>query len=94
MDRLENEEIGMIWARHYPKRAESASSLSLCVTLALILKQRAKSVVHHKAWSDKLRHVLSAARVPKEQFDTLESELNAQLEGVGRGDERKANREN
>ena len=94
MDRLENEEIGMIWARHYPKRADSASSLSLCVTLALILKQRAKSVVHHKAWSDKLRHVLSAARVPKEQFDTLESESNAQLEGVGRGDERKANREN
>jgi len=94
MDRLENEEIGMIWARHYPKRAESALSFSLCVTLALILKQRAKSVVHHKAWSDKLRHVLSAARVPKEQFDTLESESNAQLEGVGRGDERKANREN
>jgi len=78
MDRLENEEIGMIWARHYPKRAESASSLSLCVTLALILKQRAKSVVHHKAWSDKLRHVLSAARVPKEQFHTLESLSNAE----------------
>ncbi len=94
MDRLENEDIGIIWARHYPKRAESASSMSLCVTLAMIIKQRAKSVLEYNACSDKLRHVLSAACVPKEQFDTLESELNAQLEGVGRGDERKANREN
>jgi hypothetical protein len=26
MDRLDNEDIGMIWARHFPKRAESGSS--------------------------------------------------------------------
>ena len=78
MDRLGNEEIGMIWARHYPKRAESASSMSLCVTLAMILKQRAKSVLEYNACSDELRHVLSAANVPKEQFDTLESESNAE----------------
>jgi len=26
MDRLDNEEIGIIWARHYPKRAENGSS--------------------------------------------------------------------
>ena len=80
MDRLENEEIGMIWARHYPKRAESASSMSLCVTLAMILKQRAKSVLEYNACSDKLRHILSAANVPKEQFDTLESESNIETD--------------
>ena len=78
MDRLDNEEIGMIWARHYPKRYQSASSMSLCVTLSMIIKQRAKSVLEYNACSDKLRHVLSAARVPKEQFDTLESESNAE----------------
>ncbi len=79
MDRLENEDIGMIWARHYPKRTESASSMSLCVTLAMIIKQRAKSVLQDNAWPDKLRHVLLAARIPKEQFDTLENEPKAEL---------------
>jgi hypothetical protein len=29
MNRLDNEEIGIIWARHYPKRAENGSSKSL-----------------------------------------------------------------
>jgi hypothetical protein len=74
MDRLENEDIGVIWERHYPKRAERSSSMSLCLTLAMIIKQRAKSVVQYAEWSDKLRHALTAARIPKEQFDTLERE--------------------
>ena len=43
MDQLDDEDIGIIWARHYPKRAEHASSMSLCVTLTMIIKQRAKS---------------------------------------------------
>jgi septal ring factor EnvC (AmiA/AmiB activator) len=95
MDRLENEDIGMIWVRHYPKRVESASSMSLCVTLAMIIKQRAKSVHQYNAWSDKLRHVLSAARVPKEQFDTLESESNAEIQKLSAEEtERKTNRDN
>ena len=74
MDRLDNEDIGAIWQRHYPKRSESASSMSLCITLAMIIKQRAKSVDQYTDWSDKLRHALTAARVPKEQFDTVEIE--------------------
>jgi len=38
MDRLENEDIGLIWARHFPKRADSETSNSLCLTLAMILR--------------------------------------------------------
>ena len=29
MDRLHNEDIGIIWARHYPKRAESIVYVAL-----------------------------------------------------------------
>ena len=43
MDRLDNEDIGGIWKRHYPKRGDSETSRSLCVSLAMILKQRARS---------------------------------------------------
>jgi hypothetical protein len=78
MDRLDNQDIGIIWERHYSKRGQSASSMSLCVTLAMIIKQRAKSVDQYTDWSDKLHHVLAAARVPKEEFDTLEAESTSE----------------
>jgi len=54
MDRLDNEDIGMIWARHFPKRAESGSSRSLCLSLAMVLRLRARSMTHQSDWSDKL----------------------------------------
>jgi hypothetical protein len=76
MDRLDDEDIGIIWARHYPKRAERTSSMSLCVTLAMIIKQRAKSIDQYNDWRAKLQHALTAAHVPKEEFDALESESN------------------
>jgi hypothetical protein len=78
MDRLDDEDIGIIWARHYPRRAERASSMSLCVTLAMIIRQRAKSVNQYNDWSAKLDHALSMARIPKEQFEAVETESTAQ----------------
>jgi hypothetical protein len=74
MDRLDDEDIGIIWGRHYPKRAEHASSMSLSLTLAMIIKQRAKSLDQYSEWTAKLEHALAAAHVPKDQFDTLETE--------------------
>ena len=74
MDRLDNEEIGIIWSRHYPKRAESASSMSLCLTLAMIIRLRARSMTQYSDWRDKLHHVLADARIPEDQFAAIENE--------------------
>jgi phospholipid N-methyltransferase len=75
MDRLDDEDIGLIWARHYPKRTESQSSKSLCITLAMIVKQRAESIIlPYDDGTDKLERALLAARVPREQFDSVEAE--------------------
>jgi hypothetical protein len=74
MDRLDNEDIGIIWARHYPKRAESGSSRSLCLSLAMVIRLRARLLTQASDWSDKLEHVLANARIPKEQFATIENE--------------------
>ena len=35
---------------------------------------RARLMTHHSDWSDKLEHVLADARIPKEQFATIENE--------------------
>jgi len=75
MDRLDNEDIGLIWARHYPKRSKSESSWSLCVTLAMIIKHRAELILlPNDDGADKLQRALLAARVPREQFDAVETE--------------------
>jgi len=74
MDRLDNEEIGIIWARHYPKRADNGSSKSLCLSLAMVIRLRARSMTQQSDWSDKLEHILADARIPKEQFATIENE--------------------
>jgi hypothetical protein len=62
MDRLDDEDIGIIWARHYPRRAEHDSSMSLCVTLSMIIKQRAKSADQYDP--AKLDQALASAHVP------------------------------
>ena len=76
MDRLDDEDIGIIWARHYPKRTERESSMSLCVTLTMIVKQRAKSADQYDP--AKLHQVLALAHVPREQFETIETESATQ----------------
>jgi hypothetical protein len=74
VDRLDNEEIGIIWARHYPKRAESGSSRSLCLSLAMVIRLRARLMTQASDWSDKLEEILADVRIPKEQFATIENE--------------------
>jgi hypothetical protein len=34
-------------------------------------------MTQHSDWSDKLQHVLADARIPKEQFATIEDESTA-----------------
>ncbi len=74
MDRLENEDIGLIWARHFPKRAESETSKSLCLTLAMILRGRAISPGMYGGWDKSLQQILSQAGIPREQFDAVEND--------------------
>ena len=75
MDRLENEDIGIIWARHYPMRDESETSRSLCVTLFMILKKRAEAVPQYADLHDKLQHVLVSAQIPKDEFEAVENDI-------------------
>ena len=74
MDRLENEDIGLIWARHFPKRADSETSKSLCLTLAMILRGRAISPSMYGSWDKSLQQILSQAGIPREQFDVVEND--------------------
>ena len=50
--------------------------MSLCVTLTMIIKQRAKSADQYDP--AKLNHALALAHVPKEQFEAVENESATQ----------------
>ena len=54
--------------------AENGSSKSLCLSLAMVIRLRARSMTQQSDWSDKLEHILADARIPKEQFATIENE--------------------
>jgi hypothetical protein len=82
MDRLDDEDIGIIWGRHYPKRTEHASSMSLCLTLAMIIKQRAKSLDQYSDWPAKLEHALAAGSRSKRPVDTLETEPRSSVHNL------------
>jgi len=40
----------------------------------MVIRLRARSMTQQSDWSDKLEHVLADARIPKEQFATIENE--------------------
>jgi hypothetical protein len=70
--------ISALFRRVIILNAEHASSMSLCVTLAMIVKQRGKSVDQYSDWPAKLEHALATANIPKEQFETVEIESATQ----------------
>jgi hypothetical protein len=78
MDRLENEDIGLIWSRHFPRRAENASSKSLCLTLAIVVRLRARSGAERNQWETRLQQILADAGIPKAEFEELENESKTQ----------------
>jgi N-acetyl-beta-hexosaminidase len=65
-DKIEDGDIGPLWAEHYPKRADRITSSAL--PDALVIADRAHSIYPHGDWSDKLQHALRFYGVSKEQY--------------------------
>ena len=71
MDRLNAEEIGPIWAEHYPKHHHDVKSkMALC----MILQDKSRHGIPYGDWSDKLHHVLTHFGISKHEYDEVEKE--------------------
>ena len=77
MEKIEDSDIGTLWAEHYPKRKQSVASETLCLTLMHIVNDRARSIMPYADWSDKLHHALQRFQVPKDQFIEFENEAKS-----------------
>ncbi len=52
---IEDEDVGRLWAIHFPKR-DDIKSKGVCLTLYYMITDRAQTIVPYGAWSDKLHH--------------------------------------
>jgi hypothetical protein len=70
VDRIEDSEIAPLWKEHFPRRHQTAVSLTLIFALMLIVARKAG---HSSAIDD----VLAAFEIPANEFDRVISEYEA-----------------
>jgi hypothetical protein len=76
-DRIDDDEIGPMWAEHYPKHKSHVFSKALVIVLCKILRNKAQHGIAYGDWSDKCHHVLVQFGIPKEQFQEIEKIVNS-----------------
>jgi hypothetical protein len=67
-DRIEDKDIGPLWAEHYPKRYDRLSSKAVCLMLFYIITDRAQVLFPGGELSDQLCRACELFDVPREQF--------------------------
>ena len=75
VDRINDREITRLWAEHYPKSKTSGASKALCMTIALMLEDKAQAITTNTELIDKLHNLLDRFRIPKDQFYEVEKEM-------------------
>ena len=75
MDRIEDRDIDRLWGEHYPKSKTNILSKSVCVTIALIIENKARLIINDNDLVDKLHFLLKHYGIPKEQFYKIEKEI-------------------
>jgi hypothetical protein len=74
MIRLEDQDIGLLWAQHYPSRKDSTSSETICRLICFIARERARRLVAQSDWMARVNSALRELSIPREQFYALENE--------------------
>jgi hypothetical protein len=64
MDRIEDSEIAPLWAEHFPRRHQTAVSLTLIFALMLIVARKAGR-------SSAINDVLAEFEIPADEFDRV-----------------------
>lgn len=76
--RIQDREVGRLWARHYPRWQQLGASRALCMAIALILQDKedkAQSIATEDDLIDKLHDLLNLFGLPKDQFYEIEKEV-------------------
>jgi hypothetical protein len=76
MDRLEDQDIGPLWAEHYPRRKDEHKSQTRCLDLCVIIKRKAVSAIPgNNNWYDRVSQILAKFGIPENQFWGVDNEI-------------------
>jgi len=75
-DRIEDHDIGPLWAEHFPKIGENGSSKVIVLSLVYIIEDKAKTGTTDADWSDKVLQQLRLFGIPSDEFWEIQSTTN------------------
>ena len=68
---MDDKEIGVVWAKNYPRSGEDRDALQICRMICRLLRQKSKLVFSISS-SNTLQGVLDGCGISKADFDELE----------------------
>jgi hypothetical protein len=77
---IEQEQVGPLWALHFPQRKWQPSSLSVCVDLFHIAQSTAQELFMESNDAEaRLRHALTVLGIPQSEFFKFQKEHEREL---------------
>jgi hypothetical protein len=74
MGRLEDQDIGLLWTKHYRCRKDDPSSQTVCLLLCFIVRERGRRLVGQNDWMAQLNLALRHVGIPRDQFFDVDNE--------------------
>ena len=72
-DRIDDEDIGPLWAEHFPKIGERVGSKVIVLWLVYIIENKAKAGTTDGDWSDRVFQELRRFAIPPDEFWEIQS---------------------
>jgi hypothetical protein len=74
-DRIEDDDIGPLWAEHFYKIGERVGSKVIVLALVSIIERKAKTALTAGDWSDRVFQELRRYSIPPDQFWEIQSTM-------------------
>jgi hypothetical protein len=75
-DRIEDRDIGPLWAEHYPKGKDHARSRTLCRILCLMIENKAARNLGDGDLMVAIHRLLAGFGIAEDQFYEVEKEMD------------------
>jgi len=67
-DRIEDADIGPMWAKHFPRIADDVVSKALVLALVYLIEDKGKAGAADDDWPDRVSRELRKYGIPSEHF--------------------------
>jgi hypothetical protein len=72
-ERIEDSDIGPLWAKHFPSIGQDPGSKLIVLTLVYMIEDIAKAATVDGNWSDRVSQELRRYGIPADQFREIHS---------------------